>query len=62
MKQKSSYICASCGARTFQWQGQCPKCRQWGSLELEAPVSGPGLQSAAQVAGKSPVALQDIPG
>jgi len=33
-KPKTSYVCGSCGARTPQWQGQCPACQAWNTLEL----------------------------
>lgn len=39
-RPKSSYVCGSCGARTSQWQGQCPSCEAWNTLELAVPVSG----------------------
>jgi DNA repair protein RadA/Sms len=35
-KNKPSYVCGSCGARTSQWQGQCPACQAWNTLELAA--------------------------
>ncbi len=35
-KSKPSYVCGSCGARTSQWQGQCPACQAWNTLELAA--------------------------
>jgi DNA repair protein RadA/Sms len=35
-KPKASYVCGSCGARTAQWQGQCPACQAWNTLELAA--------------------------
>jgi len=35
-KAKTSYVCGSCGARTPQWQGQCPACQAWNTLELAA--------------------------
>jgi DNA repair protein RadA/Sms len=35
-KPKASYVCGSCGARTTQWQGQCPACQSWNTLELAA--------------------------
>jgi len=35
-KAKPSYVCGSCGARTPQWQGQCPACQAWNTLELAA--------------------------
>ena len=35
-KNKPSYVCGSRGARTSQWQGQCPACQAWNTLELAA--------------------------
>jgi DNA repair protein RadA/Sms len=35
-KAKVSYVCGTCGARTPQWQGQCPACQAWNTLELAA--------------------------
>jgi DNA repair protein RadA/Sms len=35
-KPKTSYVCGSCGARMSQWQGQCPACQAWNTLELAA--------------------------
>ena len=35
-RAKASYVCGSCGARTPQWQGQCPACQAWNTLELAA--------------------------
>lgn len=35
-KAKTSYVCGSCGARAPQWQGQCPACEAWNTLELAA--------------------------
>jgi DNA repair protein RadA/Sms len=39
-RPKNNYVCGSCGARTSQWQGQCPACEAWNSLELVAAVAG----------------------
>jgi DNA repair protein RadA/Sms len=53
-KAKKSYVCGSCGARTAQWQGQCPACEAWNTLELAAsslaavPQPGPaGARTAS---------------
>src|SRR6185503_10898762 len=27
------YVCAECGAETLKWQGQCPQCARWNTLE-----------------------------
>jgi len=40
-RTKVSYVCGSCGARTAQWQGQCPACEAWNTLEMAAS-SAPG--------------------
>jgi hypothetical protein len=45
-RPKTSYVCGNCGARTPQWQGQCPACEAWNTLELAASslVGGGGAQ------------------
>jgi DNA repair protein RadA/Sms len=35
-RPRTSYVCGNCGARTPQWQGQCPACEAWNTLELAA--------------------------
>jgi DNA repair protein RadA/Sms len=57
-RAKTSYVCGACGARTPQWQGQCPACQGWNTLELAASSlpAGPGRQSAARGGRSSPVA------
>jgi DNA repair protein RadA/Sms len=38
-REKSRYVCQSCGYETPKWLGRCPECDQWGSLseECETP-------------------------
>jgi DNA repair protein RadA/Sms len=46
-KTKPTYVCGACGARTPQWQGQCPACQAWNTLELAASaLSLPAARSA----------------
>ena len=60
----SVFVCSACGGETLKWQGQCPACGEWNSLEQRAarrPASaragsGPG-SSAAGPAGAAPVPL-----
>lgn len=33
MKSKTTFVCTFCNAQTPRWQGQCPKCGEWNSLE-----------------------------
>lgn len=50
MKSKVVFICTSCGSETSKWQGQCPSCGDWNTLQetvkaklgKNASVSGPG--------------------
>jgi len=29
------FVCSSCGGETLKWQGQCPLCGEWNSLEAQ---------------------------
>ena len=32
-KAKTAYACSACGAHSVKWQGQCPDCDAWNTLE-----------------------------
>ena len=34
-KDKSLYVCSSCGYKSVKWLGKCPECEEWGTLEEE---------------------------
>lgn len=59
MKARRTYTCNACGAMTPRWQGQCPQCQAWNTLEerLEParPTgkrrSSPGLFPASAASG-----------
>jgi len=40
-KEKSVYICSSCGFETPKWLGKCPSCESWGTLEEEIVKAQP---------------------
>jgi len=44
------YVCTSCGGETLKWQGQCPLCGEWNSLEQRSPTSPRPAATAAVVA------------
>jgi DNA repair protein RadA/Sms len=50
------FVCADCGAETLKWQGQCPQCSQWNTLEQRSVARRPGNAAAAPAAAASPVA------
>src|SRR5262245_54910703 len=27
------FVCSECGTETLKWQGQCPQCQRWNTLE-----------------------------
>lgn len=57
MKAKTLYICTACKASSPRWQGQCPKCQAWNTLEAVLSPTG----QAAGPALNRPVDLRDLP-
>jgi DNA repair protein RadA/Sms len=63
-RARTSYVCGNCGARTPQWQGQCPACEAWNTLEVAAsslgaaggPKRHPGAGTAAGPAASRTIA------
>jgi DNA repair protein RadA/Sms len=59
------FVCADCGAETLKWQGQCPQCSAWNSLEQSSvarrPAAQPGPSTPAaglaELAAGNPVRL-----
>ncbi|HET9474629.1 MAG TPA: DNA repair protein RadA [Steroidobacteraceae bacterium] len=35
------FVCAECGAETLKWQGQCPQCTRWNTLEQRTMARRP---------------------
>jgi len=48
-KASTSYVCNECGGHTLKWQGQCPACGAWNSLEAGPPVSAKRTGYAGEV-------------
>ena len=32
IKSKIAFLCSACGDDFPKWNGQCPSCREWGTL------------------------------
>ncbi len=43
------FVCASCGGETLKWQGQCPLCGEWNSLEERRAPRGRAAPAALAV-------------
>lgn len=55
-RAKTSFVCNQCGGETAQWQGQCPHCQAWNSLqEFRIPATknaaAPRFGLAGEVSG-----------
>jgi DNA repair protein RadA/Sms len=40
------FVCAECGSETLKWQGQCPQCGRWNTLEQRVITRRPTAASA----------------
>ncbi|SPY06920.1 DNA repair protein RadA [Oligella urethralis] len=69
-KARTIYSCQSCGGTTLRWQGQCPHCREWNTLEetREQPLSKAAvanrfehLAASSTVRRLADVQMQDMP-
>ena len=70
-RPKTTYVCSECGGDSPKWQGQCPHCHAWNTLQetrVEAAVQGPGNRfSGSALAGTSVIKslgeidAQDVP-
>jgi DNA repair protein RadA/Sms len=63
-KQKTIYVCQSCGYRSPRWMGRCPDCDSWNSLieELEPArrTASKGSRSTAGAAAAVPVTQVEV--
>ncbi len=50
-KPKTIYICSQCGYETTKWNGRCPDCGEWNTLEEGVPaVSSSSARSTSSAA------------
>ncbi|HPF26943.1 MAG TPA: DNA repair protein RadA [Steroidobacteraceae bacterium] len=62
-KTSVAYVCRGCGAESVKWQGQCPQCAEWNTLEGRAVARNPRMAQRTVGAGiastAAPLALPD---
>ncbi|MCL2053684.1 MAG: DNA repair protein RadA [Oscillospiraceae bacterium] len=48
-KSKMAYICADCGYESAKWNGRCPSCKEWNTMEEYSapPVAAKGAKAKA---------------
>ena len=64
----SLYACRECGAQTFRWEGRCPACSQWNTLEQVTPSRRPVREASSWLPSQTgvpqelaSVSLEDAP-
>ena len=53
-KEKTIYLCSSCGYETPRWMGKCPGCGSWNTLEEQAPQASLGSAAPAKALKQRP--------
>ncbi len=59
-KEKTLYLCQSCGHQTHQWLGRCPGCGEWDTLEARKEISSQGLSSRFSRVAARPMLMREI--
>jgi DNA repair protein RadA/Sms len=57
------FICAECSAETLKWQGQCPQCSRWNTLEQRTVARRSAAPSGTPAGAPSPadLAVEELP-
>ena len=58
-KEKSHFVCQSCGAVTARWMGKCPECAEWNTLAEEALPEEGAHARASIVSHSKPIPVTD---
>ena len=56
-RNKTIFVCRSCGRQEPKWAGRCPECGTWDSME---PVERPSTRSATAMTGPVPLTLDQV--
>ena len=51
-KDRPVYLCTECRGTTPKWQGQCPQCGAWNTLELSRGRASPSVGYAGESEGR----------
>ncbi len=59
-KQRREFVCADCGAGAPRWQGQCPACGEWNTLQETAHAPRTDRRTGGYAGGEAPTDLGAI--
>ena len=60
-KAKTVFYCTNCGNETPRWQGKCPACGAWNTIEEHIDAGGSRAKSSPVGQSRRPQRLQEIP-
>lgn len=60
MKTKEAYRCLSCDAQSPRWQGQCPSCKEWNTMEAVTVTKRTSAPVGAAAAQGTPRVLEEL--
>ncbi|MDO5311601.1 MAG: DNA repair protein RadA [Clostridia bacterium] len=64
MKQKTVFVCSECGTESPKWNGKCPGCGAWNTMNEEKVLAKPARSSSGAAAfamqSEPPKTLRDI--
>jgi len=63
-KAKTVFFCTACGNETSKWQGKCPACGAWNTIEehIEKPVPSGRAKTAPVGMSRTPQRLREVTG
>ena len=61
-KSKTVFFCTQCGNDTPKWQGKCPSCGAWNTLEehIERPAAPGRAKSTMPGSGRTPKTISEV--
>ncbi len=61
MKEKTVFYCTSCGNETMKWQGRCPACGQWNTIEeYKSKATGKNYSAVRATPGRRAKTLAEV--
>ena len=61
-KNKTIFVCSSCGYESPKWMGKCPACNEWNSFYEEKVISNSSSKSGTKKEISKPIELNKIEG
>ena len=60
MKSKTIFYCTACGNETPRWQGRCPACGAWNTIEEHAAAPTAKAKPVAAAVSRKPKTLREV--